>query len=346
MGFQMPSTEKINVLFIFKPSIELKNYLINGIVNYSNINLIFPDKIDDENLLKYTSKADIMIGWRPFEELLLKAEDLKIFINPGVGIQHHIEPFRKLNKIRNVVLVNGHGNTYFTAQHAVALLLSLTNRVVLHHNWMHKGKWRMGDKQAASIPLRNRKIGLLGYGYVNQKVHKMLSGFNVEFSAIRNNWKKDTPIFPTALQKYYPNQMYDFLNKIDILIIAIPLTSKTEGLITLKELRLLGENGLLVNVSRGKIINEADLYTSLKDKIIKGAAIDVWYDYHPKSDKEGRKYPFSYPYHELENIILSPHRAASPFDDLNRWDEVIENLIRFSKGNIDLINVVDLEREY
>ena len=342
----MSSTEKINVLFIFKPSIELKNYLIKGIVNYPNINLIFPDKIDDENLLKYTSKADMMVGWRPSEELLLKAENLKIFINPGVGIHHHIEPFRKLNKIRNVVLVNGHGNTYFTAQHAVALLLSLTNRVVLHHNWMHKGKWRMGDKQAASIPLRNRKIGLLGYGHVNQKVHNMLSGFNVGFSALRNNWEKDKLPLPTSLQKYYPNQLHEFLRNIDILIIAVPLTSNTEGLITLKELKLLGKNGLLVNVSRGKIINEKDLYDSLKDKIIKGAAIDVWYDYHPKPDKEGKKFPFSYPFHELENIILSPHRAASPFDDLKRWDEVIENLILFSKGSNDFINVVDLKREY
>ena len=57
------------------------------------------------------------------------------------------------------------------------------NKVVLHHNWMKEGKWRLGDSQAASIPLRDRKIGFLGYGAVNRNVHRFLSGFDNEFSS-------------------------------------------------------------------------------------------------------------------------------------------------------------------
>ena len=77
----MSELEKINVLFIFKPSNDLKYYLNKGIINYPNINLIFPEKIDDENLVKLAQNVDIMIGWRPSENLLFKAENLKLFIN-------------------------------------------------------------------------------------------------------------------------------------------------------------------------------------------------------------------------------------------------------------------------
>ena len=106
------------------------------------------------------------------------------------------------------------------------------------------------------------------------------------------------------------------------------------------------KNGLLVNLSRGAVINESDLYKSLQNKFITGAAIDVWYNYQPEPDEQGRKFPASYPFYELENVVLSPHRAASPFNDLNRWDEVIENISRLARKKSDFLNVVELQREY
>ncbi|MHA1260395.1 MAG: NAD(P)-dependent oxidoreductase [Candidatus Heimdallarchaeaceae archaeon] len=242
--------------------------------------------------------------------------------------------------------MNGHGNSYFTAQHAVALLLSLTNKILLHHNWMKNGRWRTNDRDAVSIPLRNRTIGLLGYGAVNQKVHKFLSGFEVDFAILRKNWEKQKIPLPTTATKYSLDGLHRFLKDIDILIIALPLTSQTEGLIGDKELNLLGKNGLLVNVGRGKVLDERSLFEYLQKKKIAGAAIDVWYDYQPEPDEKGRSFPYTYPFHELENIILSPHRGASPFSDLKRWDEQIENIKRFAEGRKDFLNKVNLEDGY
>jgi phosphoglycerate dehydrogenase-like enzyme len=220
------------------------------------------------------------------------------------------------------------------------------NRIIPHHSWMMNGLWRTGDKDVKSIPLRRRKIGLLGYGAINTKVHKFLSGFNVEFSVLKRNWYEKGMDLPTEIERFTPNQMDEFLKNVDILIVAVPHTSDTEGLIGEKELQLLGPEGFLVNVSRGAVVDEKSLYSSLKNGMIAGAAIDVWYKYRPDPDKEGKKYPYSYPFHELENIILSPHRGASPFDDLERWDEVIENIKRYVAGRTDFLNIVDLERSY
>ena len=340
------SNNSITVCFISDVLDQAKNYLIKKLENLRNIKLIFPKDRSEVNLLKLVPKADILIGWRPSKKLLIAASNLKLFINPGAGVQHLIEQFLEKNKVQKVLLANGHGNSYFVAQHAVALLLTLMSKTIPHHEWMQQGKWRTGDNDASSTPLRFMNIGLLGYGAINQKVHRFLSGFDVEFSILRKHWDKQLSPLPTLVKRYEFSQLHQFLEDINILIIAIPLTSFTTKLIKRRELELLGSNGFIVNVSRGDIIDEESLFISLKERIIKGAAIDVWYNYHPESDHENKKYPFNLPFHTLENIVLSPHRGYSPFNDLLRWDEVIENITRMAEGRQDFLNIVDLEEEY
>jgi phosphoglycerate dehydrogenase-like enzyme len=345
-------TLKINVLFIWKPADRLKEYLRDGLKNLVEVNLIFPESLEQDKLNELAPKADIIIGWRPTPELLNVATRLKLFINPGAGIKHLIDMFTEVNKGRKVTLANGHGNSYFTAQHTVALLMALTNKVMAHHNWMVEGEWRKGDADGASVPLRDRKIGLLGYGHINRKVHRFLSGFDVDFAVCRNNWDDDNDgegllrCARNDMGRYTPESLDAFLTEIDTLIIAVPQTPETEALIGMKELKQLGESGLIVNVARGSVVDETSLYCALKDGVIAGAALDVWYDYSPDADEDGKKYPCTQPFHTLDNVVLSPHRAASPFSDLKRWDEVVENVSRFSQGRDDFLNVVKLDRQY
>ncbi|NHJ01130.1 MAG: hypothetical protein EAX86_03260 [Candidatus Heimdallarchaeota archaeon] len=334
------------VLFAWNVNQRLKSYLETKLRAITNLNLIFPDSIEDEVLLAVAPSVDIMVGWRVKDEIKLAAKKMRLFINPGVGIKHHIEFFKKLNEEKRVLLINGHGNAYFTAQHTVALLLSFMNKIIPHHIWMTEGKWRMGDNEAVSIPLRYRKIGLLGYGHINQLVHQFLQGFNVEFAILRNDWSKPPMDFPTPIQRFNSSELNEFLDWSDILIIAVPETTSTIGMIGANEIMRLGEDGILINVSRGSIVQEADLFTALEKRIIAGAGIDVWYNYSPEANNNKKKYPFSYPFYELDNIVLSPHRAASPFSDLERWDEVIENIKRFCRGETEFLNVVDLDQEY
>ncbi len=348
-------SKKTKVLFLWKTEIELKKHFQKTFSKEKNIELVFPKSFAKKNLLKLSEDADVMIGWRPSLEQLKAAENLKLFINPGTGVKHHIKNFREIYKSRKVTLVNGHGHAYATAQHTVAMLLSLMSRIVAHHNWMVNGVWRTSDDKdvfSASIPLKDRKIGLLGYGAINKYVHQFLSGFENEFHILKRDKSKGIPV---QIKKSRQNNIYDitelnkFLKAIDILIIAVPHTSKTEGLIGDNELKLLGKNGLLVNVARGTIVNENSLYDALKNKIISGAATDVWYNYSPEKDSKGREFPYDSkrnPFHKLNNFLLSPHRAASPFDDLKRWDEVIGNIRKVAEGNKNYLNIVDLSEEY
>jgi D-3-phosphoglycerate dehydrogenase len=338
-------TKTTTVLFTWEVNDQLKSYLKENLSLIPNINLLFPSPPSDEELLQLAPDADILIGWRVKDEIKLAAKRMKLFINPGTGIKHHIDFFRKLNQKRNVILINGHGNSYFTAQHAVAMLLTLLNKTIPHHIWMKEGKWRKGDKDAISIPLRDKKVGLLGYGAINQKVHRFLKGFEIDFYILKR--RIDTASSTSNLNNVFSiDQLPDFLRAIDILIIAVPETTKTKGLIGQSELSLLSPDGILINISRGSVVDEQSLYNALSQNQLLGAAIDVWYEYSPEEDENGKKFPFHYPFNNLDNIILSPHRAASPFSDLKRWNEVIENIKRYSQGRTDYLNIVELDREY
>ena len=279
------------VLFLWKVPEPLQTRLQQRLSQLPDLNLVFPEEADESEFLKYAPSAQIIVGWRPSPELLECATQLKLFIFPGAGVQHLVSWFREVGRHRGVTLVNGHSNAVFVAQHVVAMLLAVLNNILSHHTWMVAGEWRRGDAEAKNMPMSGRVIGLLGYGAINQKVHKLLSGFDVTFAALRRNWEKQDSSPPTPIQRYISSQLNEFLDEVDTLIIALPLTPETEDLISYNELKRLGKNGVVVNVARGAIVNQKALYQVLKERKIAGAAIDVWYTYHPEPDENGRKYP-------------------------------------------------------
>lgn len=326
------------VLFLHNADEETRNYIQSRVL--PEVQCVFPDEASEEQMLKMARQAEVMVGWRPEEAMLAEAKNLRLFMNPGVGVQHLIPLFRRY---KEVTLANCHGNTPLVAQHALALTLSLTNQIVRHHQFMEQGRWRTGDREGASIPLRHLQLGLLGMGAIARHFLQYVQGFHLQSIGCRRNVQQESS--EQVTQIYPPEKLHDFLAATDLLLISLPLTTETEGLLGTEELKLLGEQGLLVNVGRGPVVKEEALYMALKEKTIAGAGLDVWYDYSPTPDGQGREYPYSFPFHELDNVVLSPHRAASPMNDLPRWDEIIENINRTVRGE-EWINVIDLEREY
>ncbi|MBN2081355.1 hypothetical protein JW859_04015 [bacterium] len=344
--------EPTNVLFVIDAPAELREHLARQLADVPELALAFADPPEEARFLELASIADVMVGWRVSPEVLAAAGRLRQYIFGGVGAQTVLKLIDAENERRRetggneITLLKCTANTYATAQHAVALLLALANKIIPHHNWMATGLWRRGDDYAQSVTLRGRRIGLMGYGDVNQKVHRFLAGFAVEFAALTRT-PRDYAGAPTTVAGYTVEQLEAFLDAVDVLFIGVPLTSLTDGLIQREHLRRLGSQGLIVNVGRGAVVDEAGLYAALASGEIAGAALDVWYNYIPEPDAAGRSYPYAaeHPFHELGNVVLSPHRAASPVFALTRWDEVADHLRRFAAG-APPVNVVDLTREY
>ncbi|MEZ4812828.1 MAG: NAD(P)-dependent oxidoreductase [Caldisericia bacterium] len=107
------------------------------------------------------------------------------------------------------------------------------------------------------------------------------------------------------------DNLHDLLPKSNAVIVSIPFSPETTDLIGEKELKLMPKNSIIVNVSRGPVVNEKALYDALKNNEIYGAGSDVWYVY-PKSNKTDIRntLPSKYPFHELENVVMSPHRGG------------------------------------
>ena len=341
-----------NVLFVIDAPEELRAHLARQLADVPELALTFADPPEEARFLELAPAADVLVGWRVSAEVLAAAGRLKQYIFGGVGAQTVLKLIAAENARRRerggpeITLIKSTANTYATAQHAMALFLALTNKIVPHHNWLAKGLWRRGDDYAQSVTLRGRRIGLLGYGDVNQKVHRFLAGFDVEFAALTRTVRGFAGA-PTPVAGYTVDQLDAFLDAVDVLFVGVPLTSRTTGLIRREHLRRLGPDGLIVNVGRGAVIDEAGLYAALHAGEIAGAALDVWYEYRPEPDDAGRRYPYApeHPFHELANVVLSPHRAASPVFALTRWNEVADYLRRFAAGDPPL-NVVDIAREY
>ena len=313
------------------------DYLIENLEDKYEI--IVPKSFSEKELLSLISDVDVCLGNSITDDLLEKAKILKLFQNNGAGVDRlNLELF----KGKDIIVGNSHSNGIYVAEYAVALMFSLIKKIHHHDRFMRSGNWfkpsgRGTDKYFLSETIIGKKIGILGYGNVGASIKAMLSGFNNEFLILSNNNKsnyRDTKEIRFVKLK-------SILLESDILFIALPLTNKTHSMLGQKEFDLTNKNTYLINVSRAKIIDKKSLYHSLLNGKIKGAALDVWY-----SDaliKGGKQYPCrEFPFHELDNVVLSPYRAGYVQNLSPHLEGVVNNLLLFAnegrvQTQVDLI---------
>lgn len=189
----------------------------------------------------------------------------------------------------------------YVAEKAVALTLSLLGKVVHYHTLLKEGNWaeRNSTSRIPWVTIQGRTVGLYGFGRIGQIIHKMLSGFGCEFAVIDR--QKEYPQDITLVKN-----LTNLVQVSDVVIIAAPLNETTDGVF---DQRILSRMKLkyLINVGRGKIVDQEALYNALTEGTLQGYASDVWYNY-PK-EKEWCL-PSDYPIHELDNVVLSNHSGG------------------------------------
>lgn len=281
------------------------------------------------------NEVEVLITSRITNEELDKASNLKILIIPFTGVNNL--PLERL-KARNIALINSHAHAPIVALRAVTLGLALLGRVVELHKQLEKGMWKGFDETSAWTAILNKKVGLLGLGAIGLNIVKYLEPYNPHYITLSR--------YQSKIENKHNWTYYDTIDELcsnsDIVFVSLPLTPETKGIIDKNILNKMRDK-YLVNVGRGELIVEEDFYTALKNNMLKGAAIDVWYQYPEK----GRiNLPSKYPFHELSNVILSPHVAG--MSDLTQKlvsDEIIDNL-RYYFENKRFKYTVDLDRAY
>lgn len=226
-------------------------------------------------------------------DFLKKAARLKVIGRAGVGVDN-IDVAAATR--RGVVVMNTPGvNTVSAAEHTIALILTLARNIHKGYTSLLEGKW--DRHMLVGKELRNKILGVVGLGKVGTAVAKRLHYFGMVILGYDPYKKEDH--YELDYVKFV--DLDDLCRQSDIITLHIPATGDTRGLFDLKRLNMMKSSALMVNCARGGIIIEKDLRKALDEKIIAGAAVDVF------QDEPARNSPLL----GAENIVFTPHLGAS-----------------------------------
>lgn len=171
-------------------------------------------------------------------------------------------------------------------------------------------------------------LGVIGYGHIGGAVAVRARAFGMKVVGLR---RAAQPCPPELEWLGTMDRLDELLAISDFALVACGLDDRTRGLIDAARLARMKPTGVIVNVARGAIIDEAALYAALQQRRIGGAVLDVWYNYQEPGEPE--VWPSNYPFQDLENVICSAHESASTQAQVERrWDFVAANLQRARRG--------------
>ena len=251
------------------------------------------------------------------------APNAKIFANYAAGFDNiDMETAKK----RNIMVTNTPGVlSEAVAEHAVALMLAIGRRIVESDKFIRAGKYKgwapmlfLGDG------IFGKTVGIIGLGRIGTKTAHIVSqgfGAKIIYYDIRKNEEFEKE-FPHGSIEFKPN-IDEVLKEADFVSIHLPLTEQTKHIINKEKLAMMKPSAYLVNTSRGLIIDEAALAEALKNKIIKGVALDV-FENEPKISKGLFK---------MDNVVLTPHTASATEETRSKMAEIAaQNIIEALEG--------------
>ncbi len=286
--------------------------------------------------------SEILVHGFPKPYQLATASGLRALVIPFAGIPMMTREVMRLHP--RVAVHNLHYNAAPTAESAVALLLAAAKNLLPIDRRFREHVWAPPPDGGPSVLLEGKTALVLGYGEVGRRVARACAGLGLKVLATR----RTGPMRDGEIEIRGAEELPALLPKADALIICLPETAETTGLIGEKELALLPRGAILVNIARGAIVDEGALFRALKERRLHGAGLDVWYRYPPSADrKSGRPSPpASHPFHELDNVVMTPHRAGWSDETEVARSVFLSELLNHAARGEPLPNRVDLERGY
>ena len=227
------------------------------------------------------------------KNIIEKAKNLKIIGRAGAGVDNIDLLSAKQNKI--IVMNTPGGNTNATAEHTLALLLSLSRKISKADRTTHKGEW--AKKNLKGNEIRGKTIGIIGFGNVGKRFAEMCHALGLKILILSKSFRTIKNDYPD----YIASDLNTILKESDILSFHCKPNLDGSSIINTQELNIMKSNALIINTARGNLVSETDLCVAIKDKKIAGAALDVF-----QTEPATNNILFG-----LENVLLTPHIAAS-----------------------------------
>ncbi|MDG4663625.1 2-hydroxyacid dehydrogenase [Mycobacterium sp. 236(2023)] len=271
--------------------------------------------------------AEVFVGSRFTAEMARAADNLRL-VHPAAAGTDRID-FGAL--AQDVLVANTFHHEQSIAEYIVGAAVMLQRGFLTQDARLREGVWATSvyDRSIPQMPtLGDAHVGFVGFGHIGQRTWKLLQAFGCSASAVTGSgrvsddtglsWVGDT------------GQLGRLMRDSDVVVVSAPLNSHTEGMIGAAQLQALGSDGVLINVGRGPLVQEQALFDALSGKVIKGAAIDVWYRY--PVDGVGCT-PSDLPFETLPNIVMTPHSSGVTRDTFaGRAEDVAANIGRLLRG--------------
>ena len=274
---------------------------------------------DVDGILLRTTRLD--------KEILEHCDNLKIISRHGVGYDNVDLDFLNENKI--ALCITSTSNAVSVAEHVLSFFIYLTKNLSLSDSLVKEGNFEKRSKLPNFFELYKKKVLIIGFGRIGKEVAKRCLGFDMEVYVYDPFLDNEIIIRNQCI----PIEKNQGLAIADFITIHLPLNGDTKNFISQTELNVMKKKSILVNTSRGGIVNENDLCIALESKKIQGAGMDVFVSEPPESN---------HPFFKLDNILLTPHNAALTLECRERMSlEASQNIVFFLK-NMSELNVENL----
>lgn len=288
-----------------------------------------------EALLEAIRDAEVYVGFGIPREAFRGAERLRWVHSGAAGVGGSLFPEMRES---DVLLTNSAGlHAEPLAEHALALMLHFGRGLDLAAAGADERRWAHRNLAGTGSPVRElagRAVGVVGYGGIGSAVGRRAAAFGMRVLATRRSPGEQPP---EVARMWGPSGLAELLRASDVVVLSVPETGETRRMIGTRELEMLGDEGVLINVSRGDIVDEDALVEALRRNRIRGAGLDVF---------EKEPLPPDSPLWGLANVVITPHTGAvSPRFWERETDLIVENLRRY-RADRPLRNQVDKERGY
>ena len=263
-------------------------------------------------------------------EILEKCKKLKVISRHGVGYDNVDIKFLKEKKIS--LLVTGTTTSISPAEHIMFMILNISKSFDLFDQSVRNGKFdTIMHMQHDSFELFNKKVLIVGFGRIGKQLIKRCLGFEMK-ALVYEPFVEKKIIDDFGGKKI--NELDEGLKETDVLSLSVPLTKLTHNMINLEKMKIMKKTSIIINTSRGGVINEKDLNKALNEKIIYGAGLDVFEKEPPQENN---------PLLKNKKVLLSPHAATFTKEcTSNMAIQTAQNIIDFFENKLDQSMIVKL----
>jgi phosphoglycerate dehydrogenase-like enzyme len=276
---------------------------------------------DEAGVVGKLGDVDVLVTLAFTREMAAAARRLRLVQVPGAGLDR----IDRAAMPAGAWLANAYGHEVGIAEYVMGVMLAWTRELGRLDRALHAGtwlsQWAVGTPPPPVWPeLAGKTLAIIGYGRIGQCLARRARAFDMTIVATRRDVSK-----PDGLVELHgADRLHDVLERGDYVAVTASLSAETRGLIGPRELSAMKRTAVLINVARAEIVDEDALYQALAEGTIAGAALDVWYRYPTAA---GPTFPAHRPFHELPNVLMTPHVSG--------WTEgMLEARATLIAGNI------------